>query len=326
MKLTAADLTHWIPARMFIRDGGLHADWCYLGYSRDLRFTDPFFDDTLSRGMNFPFSILFRHRTSIDLLGELYSEDPGIYPNGFIFHMSRCGSTLAAQMLAKLPRNIVISEAAPLDSILRCGAGEDYIIKWLRWTASALGRKRFDEESKFFIKFDSWNTLDIGTIRKAFPDVPWIFMYRNPVEVIVSQMRQRGAQMIPGGFSMPLTGLSPEQVFTISAEEYCARVIAKICESALDLADDPNALFVNYSQLPEIMTDDIATHFKLEYSVKDIAEMKSVAQFNSKTRQLTFTSDTRAKRDSASDAAREASAKFLDPLYEKLEALRLAKG
>ena len=52
----------------------------------------------------------------------------------------------------------------------------------------------------YFVKFDSWNTLDLALIRRAFPDVPWIFLYRDPVEVIVSHMRQRGSQMIPGAF------------------------------------------------------------------------------------------------------------------------------
>lgn len=323
MTLTAADLENWIPARVFRREDDLYVDWCYIGQDR---FADPFFDDTLSRRMNRPFSALFRHQTPIEFFGELHREEPGIYPSGFIFHMSRCGSTLAAQMLAKLPQNIVISEAAPLDSVLRCGESEEYIVERLRWTASALGRKRFEGESKFFIKFDSWNTLDMGAVRKAFPDVPWIFLYRNPVEVIVSQMRQRGAQMIQGGISLPITGLTAEQAYEITTEEYCARVLGKICESALVQGDDPNGLFVNYNELPEIMTEEVSRHFNIEYPAEDIEEMKSVAQFNSKTRQLSFTSDTKDKRESASDASREAAAKFVDPLYEKLEAIRNGKG
>ena len=33
--------------------------------------------------------------------------------------MSRCGSTLVSQMLAALPQNIVISEAAPIDAVVQ---------------------------------------------------------------------------------------------------------------------------------------------------------------------------------------------------------------
>jgi hypothetical protein len=36
-------------------------------------------------------------------------------PDGFVFHMSRCGSTLVAQMLAVVPDHVVVSEAEPLD-------------------------------------------------------------------------------------------------------------------------------------------------------------------------------------------------------------------
>ena len=56
---------------------------------------------------------------SIDVLLEWQEQSPGLPPSGFIFHMSRCGSTLAARMLAASPRNIVLSEADPIDYVLR---------------------------------------------------------------------------------------------------------------------------------------------------------------------------------------------------------------
>src|SRR5947208_3470516 len=46
---------------------------------------------------------------------------PALEPDGFVFHQSRCGSTLAARMLGALPRSTSVSEAPPIDSILQLG-------------------------------------------------------------------------------------------------------------------------------------------------------------------------------------------------------------
>ena len=40
-------------------------------------------------------------------------------PSGFIFHMSRCGSTVISQMLAALAEHVVVSEAGPIDALAR---------------------------------------------------------------------------------------------------------------------------------------------------------------------------------------------------------------
>ena len=61
---------------------------------------------------------------------------------------------------------------------------------------AAFGRRRGGRERHYFIKLDSWHTLALPLFRRAFPSVPWVFLYRDPVEVLVSQMRQRGAQTV----------------------------------------------------------------------------------------------------------------------------------
>lgn len=322
---TVADighLTHWVPARAYWASNQFMVDWCYMGAAR---FTRPFFDDDLTLRMRFRFSALFQHHTPIELLGELAEAQPGVRPAGFIFHTSRCGSTLASQMLAALPQNIVISEASPIDKVLRSGAGEADRIQWLRWIISALGRKRFTEEEHYFVKFDSWNVRDLSVVRKAFPDTPWVFMYRNPIEIIVSQMRQRGAHMIPGAIDLKLPGLSDDQIFQIPVEEYCARVLANSCEAALEFRDDPKALFINYYELPDAFFAKILPHFGVSYASEDIEKMREVSKYNAKNRANEFDPDSKRKRENASDAVRAAASQWVDHLYHELEAIRLAK-
>jgi gluconate kinase len=312
----------WSPIRIYWQQQPF-VDWCYLG---EERFTHPFFDNTIELLTQRPFNLLFRHQTSIEFLGEMYEQNPGLAPNGFIFHMSRCGSTLVAQMLSSLAQNIVISEPPAIDSILRSNTKNPAItdrqrIDWLKWIVSAFGQKRNDEKY-YFIKFDSWSMIDLDLIRRAFPEVPWIFLYRNPIEVLVSQMRERGSQMIPGAIGQILPGLDFMETLQMPPEEYCARVLARFCENAIGGAKSGNALMINYNQLPEVVTSAMIEHFQINYSPEDIENMKNAARFNAKTPGIPFASDSAAKRNQASDAARQAAEKWINPLYEQLEKIR----
>src|SRR5258708_37436366 len=91
------DFEGWVPIGVEWRDGRPEIDWCLAGGER---FLEPFFGDTLRRLVARPFNKVFRRRTSIEALEVWADRRPGLVPSGFIFHMSRCGSTLAAQMVA----------------------------------------------------------------------------------------------------------------------------------------------------------------------------------------------------------------------------------
>lgn len=321
---TLENLRDWVPARLYRRESGAFVDWCYLGKKR---FTEPFFDQTIEKRFRQPFNLLFRQQTPIEVLGEINAVLPGLKPSGFIFHMSRCGSTLAAQMLAASEQNIVLSEPPQIDWILRSDfrnpeISDELKICWLQWIIGALGQKRNAPEKHYFIKFDSWSTLDLALVERAFPDVPWIFLYRNPVEVIASHMKLRGAQMIPGVVERLLPGLSLEDVLRMPPEEYCARVLARICESALGSLPNPNALAVNYTHLPDAVTSIVLEHFRAAYAPEEIEQMKTPARFNAKTPQMDFVPDSETKKKQASAAAHAAAEKWLNPLYEKLEKVK----
>ena len=98
----------WIPIAVRWRQAGCAVDWCYFA---GIRPTDPFFQQTVSHALSDPARMLFRRETPVEQLGSLARDFPGIAPAGFIFHLSRCGSTLVSRLLATLPRNLVISEA-----------------------------------------------------------------------------------------------------------------------------------------------------------------------------------------------------------------------
>ncbi len=97
---------------------------------------------------------------------------------------------------------------------------------------AAFGRKRSGRERHYVVKLDCWHTLALPLFRRAFPDVPWVFLYRDPVEVLVSQMRQRGMQMVPQYLPPGFYGIADTDA--TMDEDYCARVLGVICRAALD--------------------------------------------------------------------------------------------
>jgi|SRR5215472_13556627 len=323
-RLNDADrLAGWIPLRFYWEAGQGMVDWCYLGRNR---FQDSFFEQTIGECVRSPFSLLFRHQTPIEVLGELCEARPGIRPNGFIFHLSRCGSTLTSQMFAALPQTIVISEARPIDSTLRAArcngnATPAQRVDWLRWVISALGAQRRGDERHFFVKFDTWNVLELPLIREAFPDVPWIFIYRDPVEVMVSQMNHRGAHMVPGAIDPGVFGFQLASLASMAPEEYCARVLAAICKAGLDQPKD-RGMLVNYRQLPDAVIDSIAGFFGLELTPEHQESMNRVTRLHAKNRAEGFRSDGAEKQARASDRIRSAAERWVYPVYERLESAR----
>jgi hypothetical protein len=327
--MEADRLKGWTPARVKWSGGRPVIDWCYTG---DRRFTEPFFENTLQHCLRRPFALLFRHETPIETLRDLHAARPGLAPTGFLFHMSRCGSTLASQMLAALPQNLVLSEPGPVDAILRTrlrdGAPPDEERSaWLRWMVSALGQPRTGQEKHLFIKFDCWNVLELPVIRRTFPEVPWVFLYRNPLEVLVSQMRQRGVQMIPGMLEPALFGVDPAAALAMPPEEYCARVLACMCGAALKHGQgDPLGLWLNYRDLPAAVCSTLLDHFGVQFAPADLERMRQVTQFDAKNPSMFFTDDTAAKERAASERVRRLADEMLRSLYRELEACRSAKG
>src|ERR1700688_4974837 len=103
--MAAVDLDGWTPVRVYANGGEPVVEWALV----DGPFADPFFEQTANRAMEQPFNAAFARRTPIAALEERHRNAPGLAPAGFIFHMSRCGSTLIAQTLAHVCAKILLS-------------------------------------------------------------------------------------------------------------------------------------------------------------------------------------------------------------------------
>ncbi|MEP7336642.1 MAG: sulfotransferase family protein [Acidobacteriota bacterium] len=318
------DLTGWVPIDVYRSAIApqLMVDWCYLGAER---FTDSFFQQTIEWRLQHPFHLLFRHQTPIDALSEWRAQQPGLQAAGFIFHMSRCGSTLISQMLAALPQNVVLSEPMPIDRLLRAPGTDEQRLIWLQGLVSALGQPRQGGERHLFIKFDSWSVADLPLISRAFPATPWLFVYRNPVEVLMSHAREPGSQTIPGVLDPRWLGLDLASAGRMPLMEYTARVLARICQSALEHRHIGRGRFINYSQLPSAVWSQLPAFVGMEWSHEDQETLRRSTQQHAKDPARTFIADAEAKRQAAPAGVRELAERFLQPLYVELEAARQAQ-
>jgi hypothetical protein len=327
-EVVVKDFSGWIPMRVYWREARPMADWGHVGARR---FTEPFFVQTIAPCVRHPADVLFRHQTPLENLGEIAATQPSVRLTGFIFHMSRCGSTLLSQMLGVAPENIVLSEAGPIDDVLRLGFRDPAItdaqrVQWLQWLVGLLAWRRRPEEKNLFIKFDCWHAMLLPLLQRAFPGVPWIFLYREPIEVMASAEKEPSGQMIPGVLPPALFGLDPSTVGRMELSEYCARVLAKLCEAALAQAQAGHGKLVNYRQLPAAVWPELLKYWNVEFSPTETAQMFGAAQLDAKNPARPFAADSQAKRDSASPELRALTGRWLEEVYQQLESQRLAHG
>ena len=134
--------------------------------------------------------------TEFDVLLQLEKQLDSVQPTGFIFHSSRCGSTLVANACRAITNSIVLSEANAIDKLIaRFITDADGAVKeslysvFLRGVVHALAQRRAGNEQHLFIKFACCSFAQIERIRRIWPNVPWLFLYRDPVETIVSNVK-----------------------------------------------------------------------------------------------------------------------------------------
>ncbi len=322
---SAACLREWIPIRVFWREGRAWIDWCHFGRGR---LSEPFFRGSVNAALQLPFNQAFRRETPIEALAEWRDASPGLEPTAFLYHASRCGSTLVSQMLAALGTHIVVSEPPMVDTILATRrmsppVPEATRVEWLRGMVSALGQPR-NAESRFFVKLDAWSIFDLAVLRKAFPRTPWIYLYRDPLEIVVSQLRERGAYLVQGMAGPTVDLYSPEEALAMPAEEFIVRVLGRMLEAAASGCASEDGHLVHYGELPESMWTGLREVLGVAADGAARETLQHAARWHAKTPQLEFSVDSQSKQREASAALRAANERWAAPAYRALEAMRLA--
>lgn len=333
--MTGTGFDGWLPIGVRWSEAA-QVDWCHFG---DSPLTEPFFEDSVARRLREPFNQAFRRLTPLERLGEFGCDDPAGRPAGFIFHLSRCGSTWLCQLLAADPTNIVLSEPPAVDDVLsagrRIGATDDQRVGWLR----GLLRSYSQVGRRLFVKFDSWAVFDLPLIRRTFPDVPWAFLYRHPAEVLASHLREPGRQMVPGVLPAEWlhgqpreaqpgveSGVSDSGAVDPRAAGPRAEYISTVLAATMTAAETHcGERLVNYADLAARPLAVVADLFGPALG-DDRASLSAVARRHAKHPDRAFEPDSVQKQAGLSAAESTALQERALPAYERLEQLRLATG
>ena len=311
---------NWIPTRINLKQRTV--EWIDLG-TRQL--TEPFLHQTVNR-MRKNDKKLSTRSTS---LRELRTTREAPKPSGFIFHMSRCGSTLLANSLKHSLSTTVVSEPQPIGAILETldGFGESQCIRdvegLLKGTVRAYDHRQAAEESSSVLKFSSWHLLHISTIRRYWPDVPVVIMVREPIEVAVSCLDQKPGWMkwrrrLPKIVSDKLD-LGPGGIGAITDEIFCARMLGAFLDEA-KLQADLGCRIVDYRDLNASTALDIAAFFGVEMrpEEKELISKSFLLYSKDPEQRLPYVDDSLLKREKASRPLREATQHWAQPQYDSL--------
>ena len=117
-----------------------------------------------------------------------------VAPAGLILHEPKAGGSVVTGMLAANPAFIVYSEPSVLTTaVLNCmGCSAERVVSILMSLVNGLGNTK--HKGKVFVSLHPLLTLHISTIITAFPQTPWAFLFRSPIEIIGLSIQQRKGQ------------------------------------------------------------------------------------------------------------------------------------
>jgi len=262
---------------------------------------------------------------------------PSAAPAGFVFHMSRTGSTVTGSMLRAVSDVAFVSEPLAVnDLFFRLESDEDLLDERVRfiidWFVAALGGTR-----RVVFKFSSWVSLHLDRFQRLYPSVPCSFMYREPVEVvsaIVSRapfmfrradMRARfaaRAQNNPAFEKRIGNALRGRVDYKRECDyvEFVARFIGSICEPpAAAYAARRSILPVNYSTFKQQVIEELAPAFGVHVDEPKRRQMLEAARYDGKAReQVVFQQDSEMKRQTATPRMAELCDLFIQPSIDIL--------
>jgi hypothetical protein len=248
-----------------------------------------------------------------------------------VFHESRCGSTLTANLLVAMhpTKHRVYAEATPANDALHHICGDDYqdcsmetAVAMLRDVVYLMSRTDDVQQERVFFKFQAAAARALPVFTKAFPTTPYLFVYREPVQVIMSHL-QNGMEKANCLRSMDSPPASVEHIVAkynrkrvgqrhravvaaardrhhhhrsnmestlslaqqLAPEDYCAAHLASIAERVVSHLTRPMGRVVNYRDLPNAYYTNIFPQLLGQpLSRQQLADMQHVATLYSKNR------------------------------------------
>lgn len=290
------------------------------------------------------------------LLKEIEDEKQTVVPpTGFVFHESRVGSTLVANFLASDPWSLVFSESTPIaNAILHCSSCSlETQISLFKGVVTLMGRSPIHK--RLFFKFQSITCTKMEIALQAFPSTPWAFLFRSPVQTMMSHLDprkgQNAAPCLRSKRSPPpqVSDVISKHVTTgrASNEAWCAAHLNMLCQFALDSYEKygtwtdvtsgekkQRGWLLNYDSLPGSIPNVLLPLFGVEHISKSwldkiTVESKQYSKSRGSSYRLFF-GDSQDKDERATENIRLYANEILNPTFEVLnqkskEAIQLFK-
>ncbi|HEU4510451.1 MAG TPA: hypothetical protein VFR78_19605 [Pyrinomonadaceae bacterium] len=321
------NLKGWLPVDAVVAEDRPGLSWLEMP---DVPLAEPFFQETVdrARSQNGRRELF----TEFDTLLQLEKTLDTVPPTGFIFHASRCGSTLVSNACRAITNSIVLSEPPALDKLIArlitdaaAHSPRSAIYSALiRALVHVLAQRRNGDERHLFIKFACCSFSQIDRIRRIWPNVPWLFLYRDPIETIVSNITNVPPWLLDSDRRVlaSITNTSTTEVASMSLEELCARTIGSLYSTADRLAND-GGMLLNYNQLSVPVISSVLKFFNINPSSDELETITRTSCTYSKETSRAFIADAETKQQQASALVREAAAAWAIEPYRRLEEKRM---
>ena len=192
----------------------------------------------------------------------------------------------------------------------------------------ALGQRRVGNEQHLFVKFAACSFAQIHRIRRIWPRVPWVFLYRDPIETIVSNLADVPPWLLDPDRRIlaSIIGVAPAEVSAMKLEELCARAIGSLYSLAETVAND-NCLLLNYSELSLPAISSVLRFFNVAPTTEEMKTIARGSMIYSKESSATrvFVADAEVKQQTASTLIRAMADKWASAPYHQLEQKRLER-
>lgn len=293
----------------------------------DTNFSDPEDSLKLARPLHYDLNDSRVKLTPVEDFLSSYSRTESELPRKFVFHMSRCGSTLVTQMLATSDRFHVLVEPAIINKLMdpavKLPDGLDRM-EIFKAVIKALEKTAPEQAKEMVFKFRSWNSLYLPEMTAALPDTKWLFTHRNGLEVLASVLKDppgwlRSRPTHQKYFEPYLSKKDGEDLSLIPNDEYAIRLLGAFCKTAAG-AKSENGEFLEYTQIKEKLPNLIGKDWRIDLSEAEKTLMLERTTIYSKDPEKSreFSPDSELKRTLATDYQRSLANQFIEAERSKL--------
>jgi hypothetical protein len=302
----------WIPYAFHARTH--EVSWC-LPQGRAVQ---PFYDEYISHCRHDLINTFVSPRTSLKGILQYAEQLPGLPdPSGFIFHLSRCGSTLVSGCLAQLEQCSVLSESPLLTEILLAKDISRENKKALLSACVYLQSRPSPEQPSAVVKWNAWDIFHWELIGEIWPQVPVLLLARDPVEILASHHKSPGRHM-SGDPSLAHVQDVLDAGRCADLLSHRIRVLKGLMTKMLKVQRDNGVFFCDYRELGESVLMEICAHFGIEVQPHQQSLLREKLTRNAKFPQMPFQVDGEEKRQRLPDCAIGEITRNLQPLYLQL--------